>query len=117
MGRRPSAGRFDRRCRFDKRETASAGEAAAGAVHGAGWTEIATRWGDLWFEGGRERVEAGRPQSMVAATLKVNADDETRSVDAACRVEIDGAIFAIRSVLERPRSGLIEMSLERGAAA
>lgn len=110
-------GRMDRRCLFERRAAPSEGEAALGAAYGAGWTALGTRWGMLAFGRGREAVAAGRIEATVPAVLTLRADAVTRGVTAADRVTVDGAVYAIRSAVEPPRSGLIEMVVTRGAQA
>ena len=107
------AGALDRRCLFERRDTTAD---AYGNVTSGGWTALATLWGYLRFERGRERVEAGRVESAVAATLQIRASATARGITAADRVTVDGDAFAIRAVVEQPRSGVIELTLERGVA-
>jgi SPP1 family predicted phage head-tail adaptor len=107
------AGRLDRRCLFETRDTTPDDY---GNVTSGGWTPIGTFWAQLTFERGRERMEAGRMESAVGATLKLHSSATTRSIAAADRVTIDGESYAIRAVWLPPRSGVIEMTIEKGVA-
>lgn len=106
------AGRADRLCRFERRDTTP-------DIYGnvsTGWATLLEIRAFLRFEGGRERSEAGRPESQVSAEIEVRALASTRAITAADRVVIDGAVYAIRAVVEPPRRGVILITVERGAA-
>ena len=107
------AGRLDRRCAFERRDETpdEYGNASSG-----NWVALATLWGDLRFERGRERVEAGRMESALSAVLTIRSSVTARGITPADRVTIDGAVYAIRTIAETPRSGAIEMTIERGVA-
>lgn len=104
-------GKLDRRCRFERRAEATD---AYGNVTDGEWECIAVLWGDLMFQSGRERIAGGRQESAVSANLRIRASGQSRGISAADRVVIDNAEYVIRAVMEPPRSGMIEMTLERG---
>lgn len=106
-----AAGRMDRRCYFARRDAVAD---RYGNVSSGGWVALVTRWGRLQFERGSERLEAGRTESAVAAMLTIYADSATRGITPADKVTIDGVAYAIRTIVEPPRTGQIEMTIERG---
>lgn len=79
-------------------------------------TAFAERWGRLRHERGRERIEAGRLQSAVAATLWVRDDSTTQTVTAGDKATIGGVEYQIRSVapVAEPPGMYLELTLERG---
>lgn len=106
------AGALDRRCAFERRDDVPDDYGNVST----GWAARLTVWGALRFERGRERVEAGRMESALGAVLHVRASAASRAVTTADRVTIDGAVYAIRTIAEDPRSGMLEMTIERGVA-
>lgn len=106
------AGKLVNSCRFERRnETAD----AYGNVS-TGWATLVSRKGWLKFGSSRERIEGGRTESAVMGTLWLRADAATRAITAADRVEIDGAMYAIRSAVAPAQTGRVEMVVELGAA-
>lgn len=107
------AGELRSVCAFERRAAAAD---SYGNVTNGSWAPLVTRRGWLKFGSSRERIEAGRMESAVMATLWLRADAATRGITAADRVTISGAVYAIRSVVEPPETGRIEMVVERGVA-
>lgn len=88
-----------------------------GGGYEVGWFHVATVWGQLVPERGRERVESGRIEASVAAVLRIRYSSEVADVTAGYRVVIDGVDYNIRSVTQPDRRNrIIEMTVERGVA-
>lgn len=82
-----------------------------------GWFLVATVWGQLVPERGRERVEGGRMEASVGAVLRVRYSSDLVDLTAGWRAVIDGVAYNIRSVTQPDRRNrIIEMTVERGVA-
>jgi len=108
-----SAGRFDRRCLFERRDGVADG---FGNPTSGGWLALVTVWGMVSDKPGREAVEAGRVESAALAELTIRDSAAARAITPADRVKIDGQAFAIRDVRPPRRSGRIVLLIERGRA-
>lgn len=106
------AGRLDRRCAFQRRDTTPD---AYGNVTAGGWVALLTVWGRLDERAGREAIEAGRVESTAPGTLTIRDSAAARGITAADRVLIAGTAYAIRDVRPPQRWGVIEMVVERGS--
>jgi SPP1 family predicted phage head-tail adaptor len=110
-----TAGGLRDRCAFHRLDTTS--DAYGNPTSGYSGTAFLTVWGRLRVERGRERVEGGRLQSEVAATLTIRSSADARGVTEVDQVRIDGETFQIRAITNPDRRGrFLEMTLERGTA-
>ena len=108
-----AAGQFRDRATFQtelKTPTSSGGNTIT-------WSDAFTVWAHLREQRGRERLEAGRPESGMPAILRVRCSSETAQITVDWRVLIDGVPYAIRSVSQPDRRRrVVEMVIERGRA-
>jgi SPP1 family predicted phage head-tail adaptor len=81
------------------------------------WHDVATVWGHLTEERGRERLESGRIEGALGAVLKVRHSADTERVNPGWRAVIDGVEYNITSVSQPDRRNrVVEMTVVRGVA-
>lgn len=107
------AGRLRHQCRFERMDTTPDQYGAASGV----WTAVASVWGGLSLETASESVEAGRLQGGASGVLTVRSTPATKAITTADRVVIDGATYAIRSIVNPDgRGAQLIMSVDTGGA-
>lgn len=81
------------------------------------WSNVCTVWGGLRLEKGRERIEAGRLDSVVAGVLTVRDSGVMRAITVRDRAVIRGVVWNIRSNENEDRHlRMRAMVVERGVA-
>jgi SPP1 family predicted phage head-tail adaptor len=109
----PSAGRLNRRATFSRQDRADDG---GGGVQ-LDWTPFLTVWAALMPERGKEALEAGRLQTSSMATLRIRYSSEALTIDASCKVTIDGDDYQIRSIADTgQKRKFLDLVLEKGVA-
>ena len=84
----------------------------------SGWSDLATRSGDLREQKGKEKISGGALQDAGMATLRVRSDSTTQTVTAADRVSARGIIWAIKNVSQvDAKNTVLEFVLEKGVAS
>lgn len=79
------------------------------------WTDVATVWGQLSPERGREKLQAGRLEEQQGAVLKVRSSSTMRSITTEHQCVIDSEQYQIRSSSNPDqRNRFIEFVVERG---
>lgn len=108
------AGSLNKRVTFERRRAIDDGGGGGGIV----WEAFLTVWGGLRPERGRERLEAGRLEAVVAGVLQVRSSSDARGVTEADRVVIDNVPHQIRAIVNPDqRNRMLEMTVERGVAS
>ncbi len=96
---------------------------AEGAVDAYGnvysdWSNLATRYGDLREQKGKEQITGGALLDNSMATLRVRSDSTTQTVTAADRVSARGITWAIKNVIQvDAKNTVLEFVLEKGVAS
>lgn len=81
------------------------------------WAPLFTVWADVLETLGREKVAAGAVEAANTATVRVRVSTQTRSITAADRAIIRGAVWNIRSAVPVGRKNeMIELLCEKGVA-
>lgn len=107
------AGLLNTRVTFQRRGT---GDDGYGNVETT-WADLATVWGQLTIESGREALAAGRLESALPAVLRVRVSSLTSGVDTACRAVIAGVPWEIVTTANRDQhSKFYEMQIRSGVA-
>lgn len=84
----------------------------------SGWSDLATRSGDIREQKGKEKISGGALQDAGIATLRVRSDSTTQTVTAADRVSARGIIWAIKNVSQvDAKNTVLEFVLEKGVAS
>lgn len=114
-----SAGRFNQRVRFERRQAIHAD--ATGNAKPDEWTDVATVWAALRPQYGREAVEAGRIENTVRAVLTIRRGLTALALQPDDRVVTLRApyqqwIWAIRTITPLADNREIEITLEHGVA-
>lgn len=98
--------------RFDKRVEVLRADVLPGARRGNEFKPVATLWGDLRPDNGRETVVGGRVIDTVDAVLVIRNGVEARKVTSADRVRVQGREWRILSAgLPDRRAGTITLQL------
>jgi SPP1 family predicted phage head-tail adaptor len=109
----PGAGRLNKRVTFQREVRIPDGGGGADRV----WSDYFSCDGAYSPERGREKIEAGRLESSSAGILVVRSSSETRIVDEAYRVIIDGIAHQIRAIGNPDQHDrFLEFVVERGVA-